>query len=64
MQIIKAYEKACGKEIPYQIVERRPGDIATCYADTNKAKQLLDFTAQYDLDRMCIDTVRFNNNLK
>lgn len=64
MQIIKAYEKACGHEIPYKVVERRPGDIATCYADTAKAKELLGFTAEYDLDRMCTDTVRFNNNLK
>ena len=64
MQIIKAYEKACGHEIPYKVVERRPGDIATCYADTAKAKELLGFIAEYDLDRMCTDTVRFNNNLK
>jgi len=64
MQVIKAYEKACGKQIPYQIMERRSGDIATCYADTNKAKKLLNFVTELDLDRMCIDTVRFNENLK
>jgi len=64
MEVIKAYEKACGKPIPYKIMERRPGDIATCYADTKKAEELLGFKSELDLDRMCIDTVRFNNNLK
>ena len=63
MQILKAYEKACGKELPYRIVDRRPGDIAVCYADTEKAKRLLDFTAEYDIDRMCEDSFRFYQNL-
>ncbi len=63
MQILKAYEKACGKELPYRIVDRRPGDIAVCYADTEKAKKLLDFTAEYDIDRMCEDSFRFYKNL-
>ena len=62
-EILKAYEKACGHEIPYKVVERRPGDIGTCYADTNKAKKLLDFQAEYDIDRMCIDAYRFMCNL-
>ena len=62
MEIIKEYEKACGKKIPYKVVERRPGDIATCYADVSKAKELLDFEAKFDLNRMLVDTVRFNNN--
>lgn len=63
MQILKAYEKACGKELPYRIVDRRPGDIAVCYADTEKAKKLLDFTAEYEIDRMCEDSFRFYKNL-
>ena len=63
MQILKAYEKACGRELPYRIVDRRPGDIAVCYADTEKAKRLLDFTAEYDIDRMCEDSFRFYQNL-
>ncbi len=64
LEILKAYEKACGHEIPYKIVERRPGDIATCYADTNKAKKLLNFETQYGIDKMCEDTYRFYSNLK
>ena len=64
LEILKAYEKACGHEIAYKIVERRPGDIATCYADTNKAKKLLNFETQYSIDKMCEDTYRFYSNLK
>ena len=64
LEILKAYEKACGHEIAYKIVERRPGDIATCYADTNKAKKLLNFETQYGIDKMCEDTYRFYSNLK
>lgn len=62
MQVLKAYEKACGKEIPYKIMERRHGDIATCYADTSKAEKLLGFKAEYDIDRMCEDSYRFYKN--
>ena len=63
MQVLHAYEKACGHEIPYKIMDRRPGDIATCYADTRKAKELLGFEAQYDIDEMCLDSYRFTQNL-
>ena len=63
LEVLHAYEKACGHEIPYKIVERRPGDIATCYADTNKAKKLLGFEAKYDIDQMCIDSYRFTENI-
>lgn len=59
LQVLKAYEKACGHEIPYVIAPRRPGDIATCYADTKKAKRLLKFKAEYDLDDMCKDSYNF-----
>lgn len=61
LEVIEAYKKASNKDIPYQITDRRPGDIATCYADTTKAYNLLGFKAQYDIDRMCIDTYRFNS---
>ena len=64
LEVLKAYEKACGKPIPYKIMERRPGDIATCYADTNKAEKLLGFKAEYDIDDMCRDSYRFTCNLK
>ncbi|MBO7697540.1 MAG: UDP-glucose 4-epimerase GalE [Erysipelotrichaceae bacterium] len=63
MQVLKAYEKACGRDIPYQIMERRPGDIATCYADTAKAEKLLGFKAEYDIEEMCEDSYRFTKNL-
>ena len=59
LEVLHAYEKACGKSIPYKIMDRRPGDIAICYADTTKAKQLLDFKAQYDIDKMCEDSYKF-----
>ena len=59
LEVLHAYEKACGHKIPYQIKDRRPGDIATCYADTNKAKELLDFESQLDIEEMCADSYNF-----
>ena len=59
LEIIKAYEKACGRKIPYMVVEKRQGDVAVCYADTTKAKELLGWEAKFDIDRMCIDSWRF-----
>ncbi|MCR5299800.1 MAG: UDP-glucose 4-epimerase GalE [Erysipelotrichaceae bacterium] len=61
LQVLHAYEKACGKEIPYKIVARRPGDIATCYADPSKAKELLRFETEYDIEEMCEDGYRFSS---
>ena len=60
LEVLHAYEKACGKEIPFKIMDRRPGDIAVCYADTKKAKELLGFEAEYDIDKMCKDSYRFS----
>ena len=62
-EVLKAYEKACGHKIAYKVVDRRPGDIATCYADTTKAKELLGFEAQYDIDQMCEDSYKFSKNI-
>lgn len=59
LQVLHAYEKACGKELPYQIMDRRPGDIATCYADTSKAKELLGWQAEYGIEDMCEDSWQF-----
>ena len=59
LEVLHAYEKACQKKLPYEIVARRPGDIATCYADCTKAEKLLGFKAQYDIDKMCEDSYRF-----
>lgn len=53
LEVLKAYEKACGKELPYNIVARRPGDIGACYADPAKAKAELGWEAKYNLDEMC-----------
>lgn len=55
LDMIRAFSKAIGKEIPYRIVERRPGDIAACYADPSFAKQELGFEAKYGIDEMCAD---------
>ncbi len=55
LDIIHAFAKACGKEIPYVIDPRRPGDIATCYSDPAKAKEVLGWTAEKTLEDMCRD---------
>ena len=59
LQVKDAFAKAAHMEIPYKIMDRRPGDIATCYADTSKAKELLGWSAQYDIDDMCQDAWNF-----
>lgn len=59
LQVKDAFAKASGKEIPFKIMPRRPGDIATCYADTTKAKKLLGWSAQYGIDEMCQDSWYF-----
>ncbi|MBQ8318612.1 MAG: UDP-glucose 4-epimerase GalE [Lachnospiraceae bacterium] len=61
LQVVKAYEKACGKPINYEIKPRRAGDIATCYADPAKAKEELGWEAMYDIDRMCQDSYRWQS---
>ncbi|PIE08286.1 MAG: UDP-glucose 4-epimerase GalE [Rhodobacterales bacterium] len=53
MQMLKAYERACGHALPYVISPRRPGDVATTYADPTKAGKVLGFAAERDLDNMC-----------
>ena len=61
LDIVHAYEKACGKKIPYVIGPRRAGDLATVYADTKKANEVLGFKAKYDLERMCADSWRWQS---
>ncbi|MBQ6452272.1 MAG: UDP-glucose 4-epimerase GalE [Solobacterium sp.] len=56
LDVIHAFEKACGKEIPYVIDPRRAGDIAECWADPSKAEKELGWKAQYGIDEMCTDT--------
>jgi len=62
LDIVKAFEAANGIRIPYVITPRRPGDIASCYADASKARDELGWTAKYDLERMCRDSWRFAKN--
>ena len=61
LEMIEAFSRACGRGIPYQIVERRPGDVATCYADPSNASTVLDWTASRDIDAMCEDQWRWQN---
>ena len=53
LQVVAAFEKACGRKIPYEIRPRREGDIATCYCDPSKAKKELGWEAKYGIDEMC-----------
>ena len=57
--MVKAYERVTGKTIAYEVVERRPGDIAECYADPAKAQKVLNWTAKYGIDDMCRDADRW-----
>lgn len=59
LEIVKAFEDASGVTIPYEVVERRPGDIAECYADPTKSKQLLNWEAKSSIDTMCKDAWNF-----
>lgn len=59
LDMVHAFEKASGKKIPYKIVGRRAGDVATCYSDSSLAKQLLGWQAQHNLKDMCQDTWRW-----
>ena len=61
MDIVKAFEKACGHPIPYSIKPRRAGDIATCYCDPGKAKAELGWEAAYGIDEMCADSWRWQS---
>ena len=63
LQLLKAFEKASNKTIPYEIVERRPGDIATCYADPSKAKAELGWQATRGVDEMCEDVWRWQSGV-
>lgn len=54
-EIISAFEKASGRKIPHKVIDRRPGDIATCFADPTKANKQLEWAAQYGIHQMCAD---------
>ena len=59
LDVVKAFEKASGIKINYRIAPRRAGDVACCYADATKAKEVLGWQAQYDIDDMCADSWRW-----
>lgn len=59
LDIVKAYEKATGIKINYKIAPRRPGDIDECYANPEKAERVLGWKAEYDIERMCADSARW-----
>lgn len=61
LQVVKAFEKACGKEIKYAIKPRRAGDIATCYCDSSKAKRELGWEAEKGIEEMCADSWRWQS---
>jgi UDP-glucose 4-epimerase len=59
LEMVRAFEKAAGRTIPYSIEPRRPGDVAACFADTRQAEAVLKWRARFGLDRMCTDVWRF-----
>ena len=62
LDVVKAFEKASGNSVKYEIAPRRAGDIAECYADPTKAYELLGWRAEYGIERMCIDAARWQKN--
>jgi UDP-glucose 4-epimerase len=61
LEVVKAFERASGRPIPYDIVPRRPGDVAACYADPTLARDELGWFASRDLDQMCADSWRWQS---
>jgi UDP-glucose 4-epimerase len=59
LEVVRAYAAASGRAVPYEVVARRPGDVAACYADPARAQRLLGWQARHDLDRMCADSWRW-----
>ena len=62
LELVTAFEKACGKPLPYVIAERRPGDIDTSYADASKANECLHWKAERGVEKMCEDSWRWQKN--
>lgn len=61
LEVLRAYEKACGRTLPHAIAPRREGDVAACYADATRARDLLGWHARRDLDTMCADSWRWQS---
>ena len=62
LDMIHAFEKACGKTLPYEILPRRAGDVPACYASSEKAERELGWKAEYDLEKMCRDQWNWQKN--
>lgn len=62
LDVVKAFEKASGQKIKYEIVARRPGDLEVCYSDPSKAKAELGWTAERGIEKMCEDSWRWQKN--
>ncbi|MFL2100920.1 UDP-glucose 4-epimerase GalE [Desemzia sp. FAM 23991] len=62
LDVVNNFEKATGQKVPYETVERRPGDIGTCYSDATKAAAELDWKAELSLEDMCRDSWKWQNN--
>jgi UDP-glucose 4-epimerase len=61
LELVRAFERASGTTVPYEIAPRRPGDVASCYADPSLAEKLLGWKATRDLDAMCVDSWRWQS---
>ena len=61
LEMVRAFEQASGRPVPYRIAARRPGDIASCYAEPKQALALLGWRAERGLDAMCADTWRWQS---
>jgi UDP-glucose 4-epimerase len=61
LDVVRSFEKASGKRVPYAITARRPGDVASCFADAAAAERLLGWRAQYGTERMCADHWRWQS---
>ena len=61
LEVFHAFEKACGKELSFEMKPRRDGDVPACYADSSKAEKELGFKAEYGIDRMCADSWRWQS---
>jgi UDP-glucose 4-epimerase len=61
LEVVRAFEAASGRSVPFEIVARRPGDVATCYADVTRARELLGWSARRGLPEMCADSWRWQS---
>ena len=62
LEVLRAFERASGRRVPYEVVPRRPGDVAACYADASHARAALGWQATRDLDAMCADAWRWQTD--